>query len=252
METRSFQAHSIWVFVLTLLCIAACHRHPKSISMTNQTEKNKQIIKTKFEQWISGEGNFFDLLATDVEWTVAGKAPYCGAYNGKDNFMKQAVTPITAKLNSPIQPELVSLTAENDIVWLNWKGTATTITNESYENHYAWMLTIKSDSIIRATAFLDTYELSKLKNMQYENIKTIEETKDYIGMWVTEDGYIRHELLPNNRYDEARGNRKSAYQGNYKILGNHIDYKDDTGFTADEEFKNGILYHAGMILYKED
>jgi hypothetical protein len=81
--------------------------------------------------------------------------------------------------------------------------------------------------------------------------KTIEETKGYIGMWVTADGYIRHELLPNNRYDEARGNRKSAYQGNYTINGNHIDYRDDTGFTADGEFRNGILYHAGMVLYKE-
>lgn len=84
-----------------------------------------------------------------------------------------------------------------------------------------------------------------------EQHKTIEETKAYVGMWVTKDGYIRHELLPNNRYDEARGNRKSAYQGSYQVTGNHIDYKDDTGFTADGEFKNGILYHAGMILYKE-
>ena len=32
---------------------------------------------------------------------------------------------------------------------------------------------------------------------------------------------------------------------------NHIDYKDDTGFTADGEFKDGILYHVGMVLYKE-
>lgn len=81
--------------------------------------------------------------------------------------------------------------------------------------------------------------------------QTIEETKDYIGMWVTADGNIRHELLPENRYDEARGNRKSAYQGNYTVTGNHIDYKDDTGFTADGDFKDGILYHGGMIFYKE-
>lgn len=81
--------------------------------------------------------------------------------------------------------------------------------------------------------------------------KTIEETKAYIGMWVTEDGYIRHELLPDNRYDEARGNRNSAYQGSYEVKGNRIDYKDDTGFTADGEFRGGILYHAGMVLYKE-
>lgn len=82
--------------------------------------------------------------------------------------------------------------------------------------------------------------------------KTIEETKAYIGMWVTEDRHIHHELLPNSRYDEARGNRKSAYQGGYKVTGNHIDYKDDTGFAADGNFKDGILYHAGMVLYKKD
>lgn len=76
--------------------------------------------------------------------------------------------------------------------------------------------------------------------------------KAYIGIWVTADKHIRHELQPDNRYDEDRGSRKSAYQGRYKVTGNHIDYKDDTGFTADGEFRNGILYHAGMVLYKEN
>ncbi|TRX54403.1 hypothetical protein FNH22_19735 [Fulvivirga sp. M361] len=87
--------------------------------------------------------------------------------------------------------------------------------------------------------------------MKTKSHKTIEETKEYIGMWVTQDGYVRHELLPNNRYDEARGNREQAYQGSYKVSGNHIDYQYDTGFTADGEFKTGILYHAGMVLYKK-
>jgi hypothetical protein len=80
------------------------------------------------------------------------------------------------------------------------------------------------------------------------NIQDIEE---YIGMWVTADGYIRHELLPGNRYHEARGNRRNAYRGSYSVTDNHIDYKDDPGFTADGDFKDGILYHAGMVLYKE-
>lgn len=74
----------------------------------------------------------------------------------------------------------------------------------------------------------------------------------YTGMWVTEDGYIRHELLPNCRYDEARGARQSAYQGRYEIRGNHINYWDDTGFTADGEFIDGVLHHAGMIFHREE
>ncbi|RZJ73076.1 Atu4866 domain-containing protein [Flavobacterium sp.] len=81
---------------------------------------------------------------------------------------------------------------------------------------------------------------------------TMEETKDYLGMWVTKDGYVKQELLPSNRYDEARGTKKSAYQGSFVVSGNHIDYKDDTGFSADGEFRDGVLYHGGMIFLKKD
>ena len=73
----------------------------------------------------------------------------------------------------------------------------------------------------------------------------------YLGMWVTKDGHIRQELLPNGRYDEARGTRRSAYQGRYEIRGNTIEYWDDTGFTADGEFVDDVLHHGGMLFYRE-
>jgi hypothetical protein len=77
-------------------------------------------------------------------------------------------------------------------------------------------------------------------------------THPYVGMWVTGDGHIRQELLPNGRYDEARGKRKSAYQGRYEVRGNKIDYWDDTGFTADGVFvSDDELHHGGMIFYRE-
>jgi hypothetical protein len=73
----------------------------------------------------------------------------------------------------------------------------------------------------------------------------------FIGMWVTRDGYIRHELLPDGQYNEARDNRSGAYHGQYIINGTHIEYVDDTGFTADGDFENDlVLHHAGMTLYK--
>lgn len=73
----------------------------------------------------------------------------------------------------------------------------------------------------------------------------------YVGLWVTEDGRIRHELLPNGRYVEARGTRERAYEGRYEVTGTHIDYWDDTGFTADGDFIDDVLHHAGMILYRQ-
>jgi hypothetical protein len=76
--------------------------------------------------------------------------------------------------------------------------------------------------------------------------------RNHAGLWVTGDGYVRHELLANGRYIEARGTREKAFQGEYWINGDHIEYKDDTGFTADGDFKDGILYHADMVLYRRD
>jgi hypothetical protein len=74
----------------------------------------------------------------------------------------------------------------------------------------------------------------------------------YLGMWITADGYIRQELLPGGRYDEARGNKKSAYTGRYEINGDEIFYWDDTGFTADGKFKDeDTLFHGGYIFYRD-
>lgn len=74
----------------------------------------------------------------------------------------------------------------------------------------------------------------------------------YVGLWVTADGHVRQELKADGRYDEARGTRKSAYQGRYEVRGNHIEYWDDTGFTADGLFVSpDELHHGGMIFHRE-
>lgn len=73
----------------------------------------------------------------------------------------------------------------------------------------------------------------------------------YVGMWVTADGHVRQELLPDGRYDEARGTRESAYTGSYEVRGNRIDYRDDTGFTADGTFvTDNELHHGGMVFHR--
>lgn len=62
------------------------------------------------------------------------------------------------------------------------------------------------------------------------------------GMWVTADGQIRLELLPNGRYDEARGSRKSAYTGRYVVISDsELQFFDDSGFTARGQIGNGVM-----------
>ncbi|AWM91803.1 hypothetical protein DJ564_13710 [Pseudomonas sp. 31-12] len=84
-----------------------------------------------------------------------------------------------------------------------------------------------------------------------KNAKDAVHDHRYAGMWVTADGFIRHELLETGRYDEARGKNRSAYQGRYEMVGNYIQYWDDSGFTADGYFQDDVLYHAGMVLFRQ-
>lgn len=74
----------------------------------------------------------------------------------------------------------------------------------------------------------------------------------YLGMRVTGDGRIRQALLPNGRYDEARGTRQSADQGRYEITGTPIEYWHDTGLTADGRFvTQDELHHGGMVFSRQ-
>jgi hypothetical protein len=73
----------------------------------------------------------------------------------------------------------------------------------------------------------------------------------FVGLWVTSDGRIRQRLLPDGRYVEARGSREAAYTGTYWVEGATIYYRDDTGFSADGQFRDDVLHHAGMVMYRQ-
>ncbi|MFF1919745.1 Atu4866 domain-containing protein [Streptomyces sp. NPDC058221] len=88
--------------------------------------------------------------------------------------------------------------------------------------------------------------------MNQQSESSAGERADAVGMWVTADGHIRQELRADGRYDEARGTRPSAYTGRYTVTGSHLDYVDDTGFTATGDIHDGVLLHEHLVLYKQE
>jgi hypothetical protein len=82
------------------------------------------------------------------------------------------------------------------------------------------------------------------------DMDTSEQQHPYLGLWVTADNRVRQRLLPNGRYVEARGDNESAYTGRYRVTDDHIEYWDDSGFTADGEFRDDVLYHGGMVMHR--
>jgi len=65
------------------------------------------------------------------------------------------------------------------------------------------------------------------------------------------DGRIRQKLRADGRYVEARDGRHSTYTGSYTVDGNHLEYVDDTGFTATGDVRDGVLFHEHLVLHLE-
>ena len=123
---------------------------------------NAAIVRAAFDAWRDGRGSVFDLLADDVEWTVAGTSPVSGVYRSRQAFLDQAVAPITARLATPIVPEVQHVVAQGDAVVVLWQGTATARDGGTYRNHYAWHMQLEGGHIVRVVAFLDTWALAEL------------------------------------------------------------------------------------------
>lgn len=220
---------------------------------TETTERNKQFIAQAFQQWAAGGGTFFqDVLSPDVVWTIKGTSPAAGTYRGRDVFIEQAVAPFAARLSSFVKPTVNDIWADGNDVVVYWDGAGVALDGVPYNNSFVWIFRMQELRATEVIAFLDLTQYDAVINRivldKQEDTQAGNQQHPYVGMWVTSDGRIRHELLANGRYDEARGTRESAYQGRYEVKGNQIDYWDDTGFTADGVFVDeNTLHHGGMI-----
>lgn len=218
------------------------------------TERNKQFIAQAFEQWAEGGDTFFyDVLSSEVVWTIKGSGPFAGTFRGREVFLEEAVAPFAARLSSFIKPTVNDVWADGNEVVVYWDGEGVAVDGVPYNNSFVWIFRMEEMRAVEVIAFLDLtrYEdvINRIPLNSGGDTQVNNNEQVYAGMWVTDDEYIRHELLPNGRYDEARGTRQSAYQGRYEVTGNHINYWDDTGFTADGVFVDAnTLHHAGMIL----
>jgi uncharacterized protein len=130
----------------------------------SQQEINKQIISDGFTQWANGTGNFFDLLAEDVVWTITGKSPISKTYSSRTQFITEAIIPLNQRLKEKIKPNVRAIYAEGDTVIVLWDGRATAKDGLPYNNTYSWYLTVKNGKIIVATAFFDTIDLAYIWN----------------------------------------------------------------------------------------
>lgn len=243
---------SLWVLgALAATMMLGCSVANGDSARSGQQQRNAELVRDAFALGVGDPDSFYAILADDVEWTVA-RATGASTYTSRSEFLRDGAGPIVSRLDGQIRAEVQELVAENDVVVARWRGTATARDGRPYVNDYVWVMTLRDDRVVRVTAYLDQVALGELLDRVTPAEPVAVADHPYVGMWVTADGQIRQELLPDGRYDEARGQRESAFTGRYEVRGNHIDYWDDSGFTADGTFvTDDELHHGGMIFHRQ-
>ncbi len=97
-------------------------------------------------------------------WGVAGNSPVSSTYRSREQFMAEAVKPITDQLATPIVPSVRQIVAQGSLVVAYWDGQATAKDGSRYTNSYSWHMQLKNGRITHVTAFLDTWRLVELMN----------------------------------------------------------------------------------------
>jgi len=126
--------------------------------------RNKATVEKSFNAWRDGTGSPFDLLADTASWEIVGHSVAARTYESRDEFMRDVIRPLNARMSAPLRPEIRQLYADGDtvIVFFNARGMARD--GKPYANTYAWFLTMRDDRVIKAVAFFDSIEFNEFWN----------------------------------------------------------------------------------------
>ena len=139
------------VLLLFLLTVTAT----TAMAQADVEEKNRRAVQTAFDGWRRASGSIFDLLASDVKWTIVGRSVVSGTYQNRRDFLDQVVVPFNSRLSMPLVPTVRNIYADGDTVVVLWDGAAMAKDGRSYENTYSFFLKMRDGKIVSATAMYD-------------------------------------------------------------------------------------------------
>jgi hypothetical protein len=127
-------------------------------------ESNKLLVQASFDRWKSGTGGPFELLATDVEWTIVGSSPLAKTYHGKNAFIEEVIDPFNARMAKPLVPTVRGIFADGDMVIILFDAAATTKDDRPYQNTYTWYFLMRDAKVVKAIAFFDNRDFDEFWN----------------------------------------------------------------------------------------
>jgi uncharacterized protein len=128
---------------------------------------NRDIIIDAFHSWMKGTESITSIFADDMTWEIAGRSAASGKYANTRQFIDDVLAPFGARFSSddpfrPVNIRAVYDDQDNNTVIVVWDGQGTTTAGTTYQNTYAWFMTLGGGKVIDGTAFYDSIAFNEL------------------------------------------------------------------------------------------
>ena len=128
---------------------------------------NREIVTDAFRSWANGTGYVASIFADDMTWEITGRSAASKKYANTQHFMAECLHPFGARFSSsdpfrPVNIRAIYDDVDNSAVIVLWDGQGTTTAGTTYQNTYAWFMTLRGGKIIDGTAFYDSIVLNEL------------------------------------------------------------------------------------------
>ena len=123
----------------------------------------KDFVRALFEKWEGGDSSaFFAALADDASWTASGHTPISGTYASKAEYLQKTYLPLQAVFAGATICKVKRMTAEDELVVVEWHGETPLKRGGVYSNDYCWVLAVREGKIAEVTGYFDTEAVTQL------------------------------------------------------------------------------------------
>jgi ketosteroid isomerase-like protein len=141
----------------------------RQLEGTDPMTTNREIVTSAFQAWASGDGYVTSIFADDMTWEIVGRSAASGKYADTKQFVDEVLEPFGARFDpdTPFRPVTIRriyADDDNDTVIVVWDGEGTTVDGTSYQNTYAWFMTLRDGKVVDGTAFYDSIAFNELWN----------------------------------------------------------------------------------------
>jgi ketosteroid isomerase-like protein len=128
---------------------------------------NRDIVTAAFRAWADGTGYVASVFADDMTWEITGRSAASRTYASKQQFMDEVLHPFGARFSQdhpfrPVRIRGIYEDRDSSAVVVVWDGEGTTTAGTTYENTYAWIMTLRDGQVIDGTAFYDSIAFNEL------------------------------------------------------------------------------------------